>query len=277
MIFTAPLPFNEALDAREVKSLLPTTGNTADFAKLASAVKERAMFSATVTSGELLQKIDDMVNGVLTGQLDQATARLQIKELLADMGYVPDPEKAGGLQDLSSTRRIDLQLETNVDTARGYGWWAQGQQEDVLDEFPGDELIRLWEPKGGPSAERDWAERWAEVGGQFIDGRMVALKNDPIWEELGSPDNFPDGIGNPYPPFAFNSGMGTRDIGRDDAEGMGLLDKNSRVFPKSRGFNEDLQAKPDVRDARLVDMMEDAGVGSFGADGVFQFESGGNQ
>ena len=272
MSFTAPMPFKEALDAHQVKSVLPTSGRTADLQQLSGAVKRRALFSSTVASTELLQKISDSVNGILTGQVDQATARLGIKQLLADMGYQPDPEHVGGLQDLSSTTRIDLQMVTNVDTARGYGWDLQGQQPDVLDEWPAQELTRDFEPKG---KERDWAARWARVGGEFFGGRMIALKNDAIWSKLGDPELFDDGLGNPYPPFAFNSGMGVRDVSRDEAEQLGIIDPNQEVFPRDLSFNDELQASPDVRDERLRSMLSATGLGEFDSDGVFVFKNQG--
>lgn len=270
MNFTAPMPFKEALDARQVKTLLPTTGRTADFAQLRAAIKERAMFSATVQSADLLQKYDDLINGILTGQVGEAEARVQIKALLDDMGYEPDPALAGGLQDLSSTPRIDLTLETNVDVARGYGWFAQGQDPLVLDAFPAQELVRFFQT-GKP---RDWAARWAKVGGAFYDGRMIALKNDPIWNKLGDSSIFPDGLGNPYAPFAFNSGMDVRDVSREDATALGLIDDNTELLPQDRGFNADLQASPDVRSESLRTMMEGSGLGTFNADGTFVFTGG---
>ena len=274
MILTAPMPFQKALDAAEVKSLLPTSGRTMDLQQLSSDIKRRSLFSATVESGRLLQKLDDAVNGMLTGQGDQATARLGIKQLLADMGYQPDPELAGGLQDLSSTARINLQLETNVDTARGAGWFLEGQQPDVLDEWPALELIRISEPKG---KRRDWAARWAQVGGQFYGERMIALKNDPIWQKLGDPSIFPDGLGNPYAPFAFSSGMRTRDVDRDEAVALGLIDANTELMPQDLGLNDALQASPDVRSADLRAAMEATELGKFDAAGVFHFSGkGGN-
>lgn len=268
MSLTAPVPFKEALDAHDVKSILATSGRTADLQQLSGAIKRRALFSATVSNTELLQKISDGTNTMLTGQGDLATMRLGIKQLLDDMGYQPDPEQAGGLQDLSSTARINLQLETNVDTARGYGWDLQGQDPDVLDEWPAQELVRDFVPKG---KERDWAARWARVGGEFFDGRMVALKNDPIWSKLGDSDIFPDGLDNPYPPFAFNSGMGVRDIDRDEAEQLGLIEANQEVFPRDLSFNAELQASPDVRDDRLRAMLEATGLGTFDSEGTFVF------
>jgi hypothetical protein len=58
---------------------------------------------------------------------------------------------------------------------------------------------------------------------------MVALKNHPIWERLGDPALFDDGLGNPYEPFAFGSGMGTVDVSRDDAMGLGIIDRDTQV------------------------------------------------
>jgi hypothetical protein len=273
MIFTAPMPFTEALNANEVRALLPTTGRTTDLQQLSGAVKRRALFSATVTSADLLQQLQDSTQSLLTGTTDQATMRLGVKQLLARMGYQPEPDQAGGLQDLSSTARINLQLETLVDTARGYGWDVQGQNPDVLDEFPAQELIRDFAPKG---RERDWAARWAKAGGEFFGGRMIALKNDPVWSRLGDPGLFDDGLGNPYPPFAFNSGMGVRDVTRDEAEQLGLIDANQEVFPRDLSFNEELQASPDIRDDRLRSLVESTGLGTFNADGVFVFNRGGD-
>lgn len=270
MIFTAPRPFKEALNAQAVKTLLPTSGRTADLSRLESDIKRRALFSATVQSVAHLQKLDDVINGILTGQLDHASARLALKDLLAEQGYVPDPEDAGGLKDLSSDRRINLQLETNVDTARGYGWREQGMQADVLDEWPAQELYRAFGPSDA-SKQRDWAARWAEVGGQFFGGRMIALKTDPVWERLGDPGKFPDGLGNPYPPFAFNSGMDVRDIDRAEAEDLGLIDASTELFPQPLDLNADLAASPDVRAGWLKDALTETGLGQFDSKGVYHF------
>jgi hypothetical protein len=255
-----------------VKSIMPTTGRTFDLQQLDPAIKRRAAFSARTTSVGLLQKYRDLEDGLLTGQLDQATARLNIKQMLAEMGYMPDPEQIGTLQDLSSDSRIDLKLETDVQTAQGYGWDLQGQDPDVLDEWPAQELYRAFGPKD-PKNERDWAARWERAGGQFFDGRMIALKNDPIWDRIGSPDLFDDALGNPWPPFAFNSGMDVRDIDRDEAVALGLIDADTQIFPKQIDLNEGLQASPDVRAADLRAELEQTGLGHFQGD-TFVFGPG---
>ena len=39
MIYSAPMPFTEALDSHGIKSLLPTTGRTSNLQLLESAIK----------------------------------------------------------------------------------------------------------------------------------------------------------------------------------------------------------------------------------------------
>ena len=48
---------------------------------------------------------------------------------------------------------------------------------------------------------------------------MIAKKDSPIWQELGSED---DGLGNPYPPFAFGSGMGWEIVSQSEIDELGL-------------------------------------------------------
>lgn len=274
MIFTAPMPFTAALDSAEVRSILPTTGSHADLQRLDPQIKRRALWSARVTSVEHLQKLQDLRDGILRGEIDQATARLQIKQLLAEQGYQPDPEQAGGLQDLSSDQRIDLQLETNVNVARGAGWYEEGQDPVVLDAFPAQELIDT-APGGDPKRRRDWAARWAICGGQFYNGRMIAPKGDPIWRKLGDPSLFPDGLGNEWAPYAINSAWRTRDVARDESVALGVIADNTEILPRPLDLNAELQATPDVRDGWLRQALEDSGLGSFDAKGVFSFNDGG--
>lgn len=273
MIFTAPMPPKEALDSAQVRSILPTTASHAQLAALDPAIKRRALWSATVTNVEHLQKIEDLRDGILSGRIGYDEARAQIKALLADQGYEPDPENAGGLRDLSSTPRINLQLETNVDVARGAGWYEQGQDPVVLDAFPAQELVRFFGPDD-PSRRRDWAARWLKVGGEFYGERMILPKNDPRWRKLGDSSIFADGLDNPFPPFAFNSGMDVADVDRAEAESLGVVDAQTQIFPQSLDLNAELQATPDVRDAYLKQALSESGVGEYDADGVFHFKDG---
>jgi hypothetical protein len=148
-------------------------------------------------------------------------------------------------------------------------------QADVLDEFPAQELFRANSPQGGAEAERDWAARWARVGGTFYGRRMIALKTDPVWARLGDPAEFPDALGNDFAPFAFNSGMRTRDIDRDEAESLGLLEPSTVLTPDPIDLTADLAAAPAMREEWLRAAITDSGLGTFDSNGVLRFNEGG--
>ncbi len=267
MKYSAPMPFKDALDQSQAKTLLPTSMGTADLAKHGPDILERARFSAKVRSAGHLAVLDDGTNDMVAGQLDLASARLRMKKFLAGSGYKPKAGQEGGLQDFSSDRRINLQLLTNVQQAQGYGWWKQGQDPVLLDAFPAREFLRV-EARLNP--RDDWKDRWnyarlttttrgATSAGS---GRMVALVGHPIWAKLNR-------FKVEYEPFDFGSGMGTEDVARADAVALGVIDRDTQIFPQERPFNRDLQASPEIRSDKLRSLLENSGVGRFNRDGVF--------
>ena len=85
--------------------------------------------------------------------------------------------------------------------------------------------------------ERDWAGIWHAHGGAFYDGRMVALKGDPVWVAISR-------FGLPYPPFDYNSGMGVEDVAHDEAVALGLIAEDYLPPETSplEDFNKGLEA-----------------------------------
>jgi len=231
MIFTAPLPFEEAIQSRQVRQILPTDFRTALLQQIPAELRERAFFSAGVTNAQFLEEASKKIDALLDGKTDRATMRLELKQLLDSLGYVSPEGEEGTLTDLASDDRLNLILDTNLEMAQGYGGWKQGQDPAVLDTWPAQELIRVIDSQ----EKRDWASRWADAGGQFYGGRMIALKNDPIWVAISR-------FGLPYPPFDFNSGMDVADIDRDEAIEIGLIERDAKITPQDRGFNEGLEA-----------------------------------
>jgi hypothetical protein len=189
--------------------------------------------------------LKEVIMEVTAGEMDEATARWTLLETLRSLGYTPEggfptdapgrvpPAIKGTLQDLSSKRRLDLIIRTQVDLMRGAGMQIKGMTPSALAAFPCWELVRVYDVR----VPRDWEARWKEVGGSFvIDGkfygpfeetpwemddprereklklRMIAPKGDAIWGELGSSGNFDDALDVDHPPFAFNSGMGWQDV-----------------------------------------------------------------
>lgn len=268
MIFRRPLPFTEALDSQAVRRLLPTDFTSGQLAQLDPALLRRAQFSATVTDLDHLDELGGTYADIHAGRLDRATGRLRIKQYLARKGYAPDPEKAGTLQDLSSDRRINLQLDTNVEMMRGLGSEIQGQEPAVLDMYPARELVRVVDAK----EPRDWNARWDEARAATIaegatassEGRLIALVGHPIWKELNR-------FGNDYAPFDYGSGMGLRDISRREAMRFDLIGRDTQIFPSQAPRpDRNVQTSSAVRDPRLKAALEKTGLGRFDAEGVFR-------
>lgn len=240
MTITGPMPFAQARAFLAAKGLLPTELSSAELAALDAAIKRNAVFSAKVTRADFLQRVFDVVARIVDPTLgsrepgsymDKPKAREALKALLAETGYSPEAEgvASGSLQDLSSNARLNLIIDTNVRMERNKGSFVRGNTAGARSIYPAQELVRVRTSR----VERgDWPARWRASGGKFFGGgRMVALKGDPVWQALGNIDR--DGLGNPYPPFAFGSGMGVRDVARAEAIAFGLLapDQDAQAAP----------------------------------------------
>jgi hypothetical protein len=258
--FSRPVQFSEALQSREIRSILPADLTSAQLEEINAAILERATFSARVTSAEYLDEIDRVLGQFINGEIDLATARLALKEKLDAIGYRAAPDEVGSITDFSSDRRIELVLNTNADMAQGYGTWLQGQDAAILDQWPARELYRAAAAK----EPRDWPSRWQAAGGEFFDGRMIALKNTSIWTDISR-------FGTPYEPFDYGSHMATRDIDRDTAMSLGLIDRDTQIVQQDRGFNDDLKFSPQIRSAALKQALTEEGYAF--KDGILSLKS----
>lgn len=256
MIFEEPIEFEDAIQSRKVKALLPTTLTNEEISALRAPLRERALWSARTANAGYVQKVRETLDKVLTPYFDKdgttkgmdwGTARLELKDALKAIGYTPEPGERGRITDLSSDARLNLIIKTQTEMAQGYGRWQQGQTDAILNEWPAQELYRA-EERMEP---RDWEARWVAAGGQMFEGRMIALKNEPIWTQISA-------FGIPYPPFDFNSGMDVRDIDRDEAEELGLIRPMERVLTASRDFDQDsattMSMAPELQDQLLKDL-----------------------
>jgi hypothetical protein len=186
--------------------------------------------ASSAIPAEYLRVFVDVLNQYIEGVIDFATARLHLKNIVDEL----DPtrielseDERGTLIDLGSDARINLMLCINAATASGYGQFMQGQKS--LDAAPAWELYRAFQRK----VLRNWIQRFEKAGGSLVKGRLVALKNDKIWERLGSTSLFDDALGNPYPPFAFNSGMRWKSVSRRDAIDLDLIDRDTQIKPET--------------------------------------------
>jgi hypothetical protein len=253
MDFTQPVSFREAVKQLAAKKVMPTELTSAELAQLNREVMRTSFTSAQTTIEGLLDRykagIESIVNPeqvlregaeqTVTEGHNPATLRTFIKDYLNSISYKPAEGEEGTLKDLSSDKRINLVVKTNVQLAHGAGRFIQENADpDVVDLWPALEFVRFEDRK----EPRDWEHRWriaARTVGDVdaarcleMEGRMCALKDSEIWQALGDgAGGYVDTLGNPYPPFAFNSGMWTEEVSREEAEGLGLLDKGEKAEP----------------------------------------------
>jgi hypothetical protein len=242
------MDFGEALNFLTRKRLMPTNLGSRELKQLDADVRAKSLFSARNTNLGILSQIQDSLTGLLEGEFNEATARMQIQLAIRSTGYKPETGFPGdegrnipsanpeSLQDLSSDRRIRLVTETNMRQALGFARNITGNSETAREEFPAWELVRVWPRR----VEReDWKTRFTRAGGTLAVGRMVALKDDSVWDNLGSTELFDDGLGQPFEPYAWGSGMGRVPVDRDKALSLGVI-TNDYVpsETKSRFFDE---------------------------------------
>ncbi len=250
MIFGAPVTFAEAVQSRAARHVLPTSMTSAQLARVGVQLRERSHFSAQTTNADYLQYGAGLFDEMLAGHTDAATVRAKLGAYLDSIDYAPeDPDEEGTLTDLRSDARLNLRINMENQAAQGYGSWKQGQDPAILDQWPAQELYRA-ESRAVP---RDWIARWQDAGGTLsAGGRMIALKNDPIWEAISR-------FGTPYPPFDYNSGMDVRDVDRAEAMALGLIDRDTQIAPQDRNFAKDAGARSDQFDAALLEELQREG------------------
>jgi len=240
---------------------LPTTATSAQLAELPALLRQHALFSARLSLADPLAEIGRSIEGILGSAKSASEARRDIRQALDDAGYLsPSPgEGGGGLLDHRSAQRLNLILEQNVRSARNYGSYAAGMDPLVLDEFPAQELIRIRRS----SVERPWSERWRAAGGTIYRGRMVAVKGAPVWTAISR-------FGTPWPPFDYSSGMGVIDVGRDEAERLGVLAPDQPVEAAPLPFAEPSRsvAGIDTQPGLLAAVLQSMGGAARVVDGV---------
>ena len=197
------------------KALIGSSLNSREWNLVQAGLRDRAFISSQVESMRILHAARRMVADRAGGQLSASEIRRDLRKVISSTGYRPPEGKEGTLQDLYSKRRLDTIIKTNVEQARGYVRHLDGMKPGAFAAFPGQELIRVRERK----EKRDWATRWKNAGGRFYNGRMIALRDDPIWERISV-------FGNPFPPFDWGSGMGVRAVSRRDSIALGVVTDN---------------------------------------------------
>lgn len=194
--------------------------------------RNQALYSARTTSAAYLERVKGVLQeyqdgvglaeeGASRDEITQgrARARMQMLEELQRLGITDGaPGDSNRITDLAASIRLNLILETNAQVMHSLDMVQSRSDPVVRAAYPAWEFVRD-EHRNEP---RDWGNRWNEsaadvgwVGVARNTPRMIALCDSPIWARLGS---YPDGLGNPFPPFSFGSGMGWEHVSAEEAE-----------------------------------------------------------
>lgn len=151
---------------------------------------------------------------------------------------------------------IDFKIDVAQRVATGAGKFVADQAN--VEAYPAWELEREYErdvPRGFrrgaggelvPVPDDDWPSRFTAACEAAGDdealrvlqetGRMIALKSSGVWAQLGhGAGGYTDTLGNPFAPFAFNSGYRTNGVHRTETIELGLLRTDEK--PKGSDFD----------------------------------------
>jgi hypothetical protein len=260
MLLTAPEPFPAAVARLESKTPVAAALSSAQWQEIGVGLRDRAFFSARVNDMRTLAEMQSRIGDALTLTRRDGGAFMSRDKFIASLRTVlgAAPGDSGELTDLTSAKRLGLIYDFQVEDAMEYGRWLARQDPAILDAFPCNELIRV-EHREVPRGYRkgahgrlievpgeSWPARWAAAGGDFVGGRMIARKDDPIWSRISR-------FGRPWPPFDFMSGMGLADVSREEAEQLGVIGPEAPApEPQHLDFNHNLSASvPEATPALL--------------------------
>ena len=240
----------QAVSRFDSRRATPSSRTSAEWERVAPALREKCFFSARVNDAEVLGKMRELLGEAIDSSKRDSSKALvsqdkfisEMKDFLRSRGYTMGGSK---LTDITSRRRLGLIYDMNIQEAREYARYVRGQDADALDMYPAQEFLRV-ESRRVPRT--DWPARWRAAGGKIRGGRMVALKSDSVWTNLSR-------FGRPYPPFDYGSGMGVEDVDREEAIELGLLpaDEPSDEIP-----DFDIRLEAEVSLDRIPEDMLDS-------------------
>jgi hypothetical protein len=229
--FTTAMPLQDAVDQISRRTPMGNALSSAEWDAVPAEIRLRTMWAARLEDERMAASLQAKIRQFIAMEreklagggegvfMDRGLFIERMRQEFKKAGYRPDPKKKGTLQDFTSTRRLELIWQMNLDQAQGYAQWKTGQSDVALRMWPAMEFIRL----ENRLERRRWNVKWKALGGKFYpgpaeypEGRMIALRNDPIWPALNR-------FGVPWKPFDWGSGMGTRNVGRREALALGVI------------------------------------------------------
>jgi len=269
-MITKAMPFNEAIAFILNKDVIPESEwDAQDWRDQENDVALRAFWSSRVENARFLDRAQAFLFDTLAGTTekvvgpdgverialrggDRATFVRRMREFMIKEGMVTGEDEFfevdnNDITDIRSENRLRLIYDTNIRQAYGYGQWKQGQHPAILRRFPAQRFVRDRQV----FIERP---RHAESEGE------VRLKSDTAYWSDYQNDPKIGGFGVPWAPFGFRSGMGLRDVTREEAIALGL--KVEAIKPDTtKNLNSNLSSSvknmdPELKKKLIAEMRQ---------------------
>lgn len=267
----------DAVKSLSAKTPVGSVMRSADWRAVPSEIKNKAQFSAQVESTRVLQAVQDRLTMAIEGNRTDGGALMSRERFISDMRRIAQDEGIAtgeeNLTDIASVPRLGLIYDMQVQQAEGYAAWKMDQGRDELYLWPCWELVREDDretPRGEKRVKGEvvadpansWEARWEAAGGTLYGGRMIARKDSDVWQNLGNGvGGWEDTLGNPYPPFAFSSGMGVENVDREEAIALGVMADEEEIEPDDRALDEGMEASAEGLDPLLIEALEKGSQG----------------
>jgi len=248
MQFVSPIPFDDAIDLLNDRSVIGSQLSSSEWSDVPVELRLRALFSSRVESVQMLQKMKDLIADFLAGNRltnDQGETYLSVGSRSAFVDQMQKFMRANGIdrttgdiEDITSEARLSLIFNTQVRQAQDFGNWKQGMDPDVLDAFPAQRFIRVEDVKEPRQSHEQYQDQ-------------VYLKTDPIWIVINQD------FGVPWGPWGWGCGHDVEDVDRPYAEKHGLLRPGERLTIPNYNFNSKLGASIKRMDPDLLAKLRD--------------------
>ena len=130
----------------------------------------------------------------------------------------------------------DILIRTALDLEYGKRRYTHDMEPIGVKIFPAFELKKAFERNTSINETEEWKLRWRKHGGLLYKGRMIALKNNSIWEKLSI-------FSKPYPPYSFGSGMVLSSVSKEDCIKLGLMKYSISERIRKRILKTNFEAK----------------------------------
>lgn len=251
MEFIAPIPFAEAIRKLGDQRVIGSTFTSSEWQDVPLELRDNAFFSSRVESAQFLQRAQDTLGDFIAGNrqtLEDGQTMLKAGSRAAFVSQMQDflekngvTRSGGGVRDLASEARLGLIFDIKTRQAQDYGYWLQGMQPDVLNEFPAMRFIRVQDVHEPRELHIPYENQ-------------VYLKTDPIWWLVINKD-----FGVPWGPWGWGCGHDVEDVDRDEAEILGLIKPGEQLalgpLKKFTSLNHTLQASTKTMDDDLVQKL----------------------